>query len=67
MAKEIFRARYTGGKGAWVTTVFRRTKKEAEDDIKMFANPKRHGFTGVKIFSMDKDSFIKKHQRVPRF
>lgn len=68
MAKKIYRARYTGGKGAWVTTVWRRNLADAKLDIKAFAeDPSRYGFKGVKIVEMDYNKFLKKFQRLPRF
>lgn len=66
--RKIYRARYTGGRGAWVTTIWRRTEQEAKDDIMMFAsNPQRYGFDGVEIISMDYDEYLKEHQRAPKF
>lgn len=69
MIRKIYRARYTerNGKGAWVTTVFRRTRVEAESDIAAFARHKNYGFDGVKIVVMDYEAYLKKYQRLPRF
>lgn len=71
--RKIYRARYVGGrggKGAWVTTVWRRTRQEAEDDIEMFAqNPDQYGYDEdkVDIIEMDYNEYLKKHQRLPKF
>lgn len=68
--RKIYRARYTGGRGnlgAWVTTVWRRTRKEAEDDIECFASQPRYGYDGVEIISMDYDLYLRTHQRLPKF
>jgi len=69
--KTIYRARYTGGrgdKGAWVTTVWRRTQREAIEDIDCFAaHPTEQGYDGVEIIEMDYDEYLKKYQRLPKF
>jgi len=67
MTKKIYRARGKydlSNKDSWVTTVWRRTKKEAEDDLKMFT-PGR--YKNIRVVEEDYNTFLKKNQRPPRF
>ena len=49
---------------SWVTNRWRRTKAEAELDVKVFTTGR---YKDVKIIEKDYNKYIKKHQRVPKF
>ena len=67
MPEKIYRARgkhnFTN-RNAWVTTVWRRSKEEAQSDINAFAVG---NFSNVKIVEQSYKEFLKKNQKIPRF
>lgn len=67
--QKIYRARgryNPTGRESWVTTVWRRNREEAEDDLKFFASGgDRWG--DVHIVERGYGQYLKKRQNIPRF
>ena len=67
MSKKIYRARGKydmSNRDSWVTNCWRRSKEEAEMDVKSFT-PGRYKDT--QIIEQDYNEYLKKKQRLPRF
>ena len=68
--KKIFRVRgkyARTGKQLWLTTVWRRTRDEAEWDKKYYGESPEGRWIDLRIVEMDVGDYCNAHKRAPRF